>query len=1355
MAFAFLAAKPVRADIIQTVTATQGLVAAAQKIKDAIDSGTHVVRFSTYAKVGQFRLESPSTKVETLVFERDPLQQSDSALRISGDTALIEIKHMRRGTVILRGLAFHLASPEARLLAGSEPGKENMNLIIDSCFIFGDNNASSFLTWLGAAGSRIEIRRSFFVFRTGNVLQSRAILTGANFVLANNLFHFGGQVSGTVLSGGIFDFRSNTVQRTQLKLASEFPQGAHYTVTRNFIGHRPGQDAFSGAAPYFFWATDFHPTDSFVRNNAILRSWGGFDHPSTTTKWFASDTTNKTHDTITFKPVTELWDWYGPTGMVDSAGHALGRDRRAEPYNIFPGDDSSDFMFEGNPGTVYFKPALFPRQFSPLRTPMTVPTGLDSIRIHSPIQGALRLGPFQVDSMVINMATAYGRAQLLSADSAYQFRPQSIVSVYGARPHVFPNGFPEARYFFIAFKGNTPKGAQVVPDRTSSLSGQDSLAYGAVDSAGYTELFVETLQGPYPDSLRGLDRIFSVRSSATVSGSMVFGSTDNVKPYWSNQVYWWRPKDTLLHLAPRLADGRYVTSAPAVRNFSAYLVERLNVKRGKTSVFPLPGGGVVRATGVDGFQLRVDSLYLPDSLRFGRSSHRFSLAFTGRQAGDSVILRLPGGADTEVFRVADLLVLTEPSTVDENGFHSIPIVPADSNVRFFSGIRYNVIANQPFPETGLSGVNISGLISATSGKISVLPFNESLLSRGIGTKDTLPSNSRLLGGLGIRTLSLTLGAPWSASFPVAKAADPTQVAAYAWDGLKWRPLPPPVFATGDSLLPMVSGLWATDQAVAVLEVLRPASEYVTTETQVGNRTITVKTGFTNPVHRPITGFSLQVLHVNQFGNVETLTKGPYPVEQTAVQDLAGHSGLFAYAIVYHTPQGDYNRPSFTPVTSFGWNPDLMSVGGVPAKAVKQWHLIGSPCSTTFGLSLAKQPLTDTSVKDIRGVLKLKSVAGAAAWDSVLNEEALALVPGDAFLFSSASVHNLQVDRGAGFIYKGEHVLGPYTGWRFISPPYPINFHVSAVRSSSPSIGVLLELVVDSTAAGREYSWRPVTGVLKAFTGYAYKFAEGESLTFNPWSALAPSPVLAKVAFPAGPESSVGVTLKAEGRTRTMRFVAGPEVREMPFLPAPGTGLELRVGGKGGWFRKKVEDIQGIDEPLEIRSPSRLQGRLELDLQGKAAVGKDWQARLIDLASGHVLDPAEAPFSLAEGSNRFRLVAGTGEFVTDRVATFRRGLPSGLALSQNYPNPFRGLTRIAIDWPAIAGDAAGWERKAVLEVFDTRGRRLLTRDLGAIRAGLQVVSVDGAGWKPGLYTYRLTVSTAGSKIRLQKKMLVSP
>lgn len=1355
VALVLLAAIQVRADFIHPVTGTQGLVTAAAKIKSTIDSGTHVVRISAYARVGQFRLVEPPAKVQTLIFERDSLQQSDSVLRVSGDTALLEIKNMRSGTVILRGLAFHLASPESRLIAGAEPGRENLHLIIDSCFIFGESNASSFLTWLGTSGSNIDIRRSFFVFGTGDGRVARTILTSTSLTLANNLFHFNGQLSATVLTGGKADFRSNTVHRTQLRLNSDAFQGAIYVLSRNFIGHRPAQDAFGTADPYFLWATNFLPGDSYARSNVILRSWTGFDHPGGSPRTFAADTSNKVRDTITVKPVTELWDWYGPNGTIDSTGHAFGLDRRTEPYNIFPGAVSSPFAFEGNPGSVHFKPAFFPRRFAAVRTSMPIPAADDSVRFHTPNLGALRFGSFQVDSLRFNMATVYGRAQLFSNDTAFQFRPQRIVSAAPSQPHVFANDIPQARYFFIGFKGNTPKGIRISPDRSSSdLGVGDTLSFGKVDSAGFTKILEEARQ-EYPDSLRSLGRSFYVQTTAAVSDSLVFGSTEGVKPFWSDQVYWWRPRDALLHKALPAENGRFVATAAATQTFSAYLTEKLSVKRGGTTLFPLARGGQVEATSVAGYQLRIDSLYIPDSLRFGQASRGYSLVFSGRQAGDSLFLRLPGGPDTEVFRVDGNPFPAVPASVDPLGFHTVPIAPGDSNVRLFSGIRFNVIANQVFTDT-LGGVRISGLKSSRSGKISFLPFDESLLLRGIGTQDTLPSNARLLGACGIRSLSLVLAEPWSATFPVSRAGDSTRIAAYAWDGLKWRVLPTPLIGPGATLTPTVTGLWATDQAVAVFELLKPASEYVGTESVEGVRTLSIRVFDKNDVHKLITGFSLHVLHVNMLGDVESLKLGPATVGQTLTQDLTIYNGLFMYAVIYHTAVGDY-LPAYVPITKFSWNAAGMSVGGAPVKAGQQWHLLGSPYQSSLGKALSERGLADPNAKDTMDVLSLKTVNDSAVFETVANDKTMNLNSGDAFLFSSAQHQEHLVDTTATFVVSKEHPLGPHTGWRFVSPPYPINFPTSAVRSSHPEMGRFLELKMDPLSppiAGkvREYTW-VTADRLKPFTGYAYRFAPDEVLTFNPWYGFAPVPV-PKRGDNLPPLGSVQVKLEVEGRTRSMQLLGGGGIREMPYLQAPGGGLEMRVGGKGGWFVKKVGDLLGIDESVVIRSPASARGRLELGLKGLPAQRKDWRARLIHLASGQVID-LSAGFALSPGEQEYRLVAGTEAFLSERITAFKSGLPPGLILSQNYPNPFRAHTRINLEWPALTGKAANGGRKAMLEVFDARGRRVHSLDLGEIRAGMQVVTLDGSRWEPGLYTYRLTVDQAGSRARLQKRMLVSP
>ena len=76
-----------------------------------------------------------------------------------------------------------------------------------------------------------------------------------------------------------------------------------------------------------------------------------------------------------------------------------------------------------------------------------------------------------------------------------------------------------------------------------------------------------------------------------------------------------------------------------------------------------------------------------------------------------------------------------------------------------------------------------------------------------------------------------------------------------------------------------------------------------------------------------------------------------------------------------------------------------------------------------------------------------------------------------------------------------------------------------------------------------------------------------------------------------------------------------------------------------------------------------------------------------------------------------------------------------------------------DWPALASAPTG-SRKAWIEVFDARGKRVHRLDLGAVRVGRQIVAVDASAWEPGIYSYRLSVLSVGSRAHFQKRMLVT-
>lgn len=77
-------------------------------------------------------------------------------------------------------------------------------------------------------------------------------------------------------------------------------------------------------------------------------------------------------------------------------------------------------------------------------------------------------------------------------------------------------------------------------------------------------------------------------------------------------------------------------------------------------------------------------------------------------------------------------------------------------------------------------------------------------------------------------------------------------------------------------------------------------------------------------------------------------------------------------------------------------------------------------------------------------------------------------------------------------------------------------------------------------------------------------------------------------------------------------------------------------------------------------------------------------------------------------------------------------PGAFRILTAYPNPFREAATVAFALPAL--------EPVALAVFDARGRRVLTRDLGMLPAGPHQVVLDGPGLAPGLYLVRLVTAS---------------
>ena len=98
-------------------------------------------------------------------------------------------------------------------------------------------------------------------------------------------------------------------------------------------------------------------------------------------------------------------------------------------------------------------------------------------------------------------------------------------------------------------------------------------------------------------------------------------------------------------------------------------------------------------------------------------------------------------------------------------------------------------------------------------------------------------------------------------------------------------------------------------------------------------------------------------------------------------------------------------------------------------------------------------------------------------------------------------------------------------------------------------------------------------------------------------------------------------------------------------------------------------------------------------------------------------------------------------VTTEVAD-TRGIPTTLALAQNFPNPFNPATTIEFALPEATN--------VRLEIYNAIGERVVTLIDGPMPAGYHTKTFAASELPSGLYLYRLSTPT-GSFVR--KMMLV--
>jgi hypothetical protein len=1325
------------AAINHTINSTTKLDAIGAEIHTSVDA-THLVSFMAYTNVGHFVLDG-TNKADTVIFTKG--DESDSAVQVTDNLPLFDIKSMK-GTIIFRNVAFHLASANAVLISGADQTKKNNNIIFDSCLIFGEAANSTFLTWWGDANSKVQIYRSFINMGNGGGVS----LTAGTVDLRNNVFNFAGLVTTT--STQLFRLDHNTIVRTQFDANGDHLK-SDYKVIDNLFTHHSQQNALGigGDTAYFpMLFSNFNESSPSVKRNVAYDAWRGFEPPPGAR--FTSDSTNKRIVTpVAGKDSAEAWDWYKAYPAV---GFDFGLDKSPDPYNVFPGKTAFTGTTPDNKTLkIFFKPSSIPRRCLPQWGGAVLDSLMnDSLRLLWPGQQGLTLGDhvfFGLDSMNISPVTGPGGNPVLLAYTGSWNKPAQSEPV--SKPGRFVNGFPAAVAFHPAYLCGTPRGLKIVP--TTAIP-PDRLVFGKVDSAGYT--VINGYQSPpLRDSLRYLNTSYGFTTTAVISvapgDSMVFG-TSLVRPkdpasipYRSDKVFWWvKDLDTLL-AADQVQDSVYVSTVRDLPKLEAYLVERLSARKGK-DLFPIRNGSVtVRTSG--GFQIDIDSTaYKPDSNLFGKPSAGVGFGWAGRTDSDTVEIRFKKTAGMEAFRDSAGSISAFPYQDDSGGYARLRIGKTDSGKAFFMGVAYNVAANKSV-DTVIDGVKINGFLSSSPGRIAVRQLDASVL----GEDDSTFKDARFLGGFLIDTLHLNVtSANWEAFIPLIKGpGDISKMEVYGWNGHDWRTRLPIIVPSAGPL--QVKSIGKNIIGLAAIERVLPANTYINIKFQPNEKNeLVFSTSYKDTVNHDIVSFKVEIKSVDQNGLVDTVLSAAKPIGQSAVfPPLDGK--IATYRFIYLKGDGtEYSRESAV-TTKPAWNPASLFIAE-RTKLEDQWALIGFPANGNLSKVLLRQPLNrGDTVLDVRYLLRLKTVNGKARYDTIPDRDAdtFKFNAGDALLLGSTRRYKVVADSSLTFQEAKEFTTAPAqdSGWKLIACPFPIYFLAGNVKSSE-SMGSFMLLDLDLLATPRTYIWRP-EATLQPFKGYAYFFHKGETLTFNPFMAMAAA--TAKVS--AGSGRAYEASVRGADRSSRALLTDAAGQRSIPFLPVPGGGLEMRLGGGEGFLRKNLAKLDALDETVEFRSPGAMKAAFALNPSGASPVFQ--QVRLIDVTVGKIYEGGDLlSLPLRKGPQTFRLLAGDRGFVEERTRAALAGAPREILLSQNFPNPVRRSTRILLDWPA----APGPDRTAVLEVFDTRGRAVQRLDLGRVAMGRQVLDLDAGGWNPGIYTYRLTVTTGSESMRMQKRMLVA-
>ncbi len=1350
---------PALADLQHPIKVAGDLTQVSDILQATPDKGFHSILFSNYANVGRLRLDMPSSNIDSLMLMRADAN-SDEVIRVGNDTTFMDVKSMP-GKVIIRGLAFQLAGPRSVLIAGALDNKANKSLLIEDCLIFADSLDNTFMSWLGDGNSNVTFRRTFFVSRNGKGSAVINLRTGT-IVLNNNLFNFPGSIQASASEN--LDIGYNTINRSQFRITAEYSQlqiPAGLRINRNLIAFPPAVDAFGTAGKSVFWQTNFDVSNANVRDNRLGTTWDSFDfQPGQTDALWKTDTLrNVKFDLAKLgKSNSELWNWY--SSLDTGIGMQAGGQKRPNRYNVFPGDSlKHSWNLPSGRLTAFFEPALFPKEIILDTSTLFGAEIQPAIRPLYPSSKWVGFGAFRIDSIKYNIASKYGQPILLAKDSLGQAALQTVSGNLNDIPSLFANKLLTARYYVLANSGNTMRGFNIVLPQNSEtkLTANDKLVFSKVDSAGAT---IVSEQGPaiLPNNLRSLSTNFTFETTASLSDSVTFGTKPaKSAPFSPANVFWYIPASGLLVPVAMDTVNRFTAKVPfntaSGSRMIAHLVERLSAPRGD-STYPVKGG-TLRTITKNGYQLTVSEGIQIDTAQYGRVSSGYKFVWTGRDSSDRIILRLSGTKDQNVFvNTGSAVSKLDTIKPDSTGFFTISIGNLDAGKVFFLAMKFNVIS-QVSTTSATEGIGdstvLEGFTSSSSGRLSAVRLTAGFLDSAAQI-DTNLASARFLGGRSIGKTDLIPYGNYSLSFPVNVYKIKDSVAAWGFHGNKWVKLTVDQSSTlGHIVLKQVP---AQDEFIVVIEKFAPPENYarISPAFDPATNLLSIFSKSLDSLVKPVTGYCVELKSFNETGAVKMDSCVQKPIDSSTVFSVSPTS-MYFYRIRYYMGTDAITRP-FQLLSGPSLKIEIPS--DLDTLTLKRWRLIGFPFEGNFYNIVARGTVAPdtTLISDRDSLVTLKWNGAISEFSGIPNINAEKVKPGVAYLFASSRTCTLRLNSISGLISAKSQSVPLGMGWNFISNPYPARILTSRVHAGMQKNPVFFRLGYNANVTATnaiKYSWENGFTVLRDFEGYAVYSEQPDELVFDPFADTTGQPALKPSALAFN--RTLRLELKSDWGDSHMDLIADPDRINIPFLPSPGAGVQLRVGGKSGFMIKKVANLDAVDESVEIVAGHT--GDAAFSLRPGALQGIDAnqrQVRLVDMKSGKIYDEASLrSIAITAGANDYRLLSGDAAFIAERIQIIQAGAPKELGLSQNFPNPFRGKTNVALDWPAWDNG----ERHAILDVSDMRGRSVSRTRLDDIHVGHQVVTLDASAWNPGIYLYRLTVVAGGKQARLQKRMLVSP